>query len=116
MVCPRCGATIKASMKKCAKCGLPLSYQDKVGSEDRLPLKSLVARCALVLLAFLVTAVIVVAIEEPLRIRAENKRITEEYVNQVVETLTLDNGYKGHAFTFFGKDGDWTAVRVEVPT
>ena len=106
MVCPRCGATIKASMKKCAKCGLPLSYQDKVGSDDRLPLKTLILRCLIVFAAFLVTLVIVVAIEEPLRIRAENKRITEEYVNQEVEVVTLENGYKAHAFTFFGKDGD----------
>ncbi|MBQ3760942.1 MAG: zinc ribbon domain-containing protein [Clostridia bacterium] len=106
MVCPRCGATIKASMKKCSKCGLPLSYQDKVSGDDKLPLKTLLIRCVLVLLAFAVTVILFVAIEEPLRIRAKNKRITEEYVNQVVESLKLDSGYQGHAFTFFGEDGD----------
>ena len=129
MVCPRCGATIKASMKKCAKCGLPLSYQDKVAGDDKLPLKTLLLRSLLVLGAFLLTVITAVAIEEPLRIRAENKRITREYVNQVVETITLENGYKGHAFTFFGKDGDCVYIdelgqsfmfvggiaRVEVP-
>ena len=106
MVCPRCGATIKASMRKCAKCGLPLSYQDKVSGEDKLPLKTLVLRCVIVFAAALLTLVLFIAIEEPLRIRAENKRITEEYVNQEVEVVTLESGYKAHAFTFFGKDGD----------
>ena len=69
MVCPRCGATIKASMKKCAKCGLPLSYQDKVAGDDKLPLKTLLLRSLLVLGAFLLTVITAVAIEEPLRIR-----------------------------------------------
>ena len=129
MVCPRCGATIRASMRTCARCGLPLSYQDKVADNDKLPLKTLVFRSLMVLAAFLVTLVIAVAIVVPLRIRAENKRITREYVNQVVETVTLDSGYKGHAFTFFGKDGDCVYInelgqsfmfvggiaRVEVP-
>ncbi len=129
MVCPRCGAAIKASMRKCSKCGLPLSYQDKVGSEDRLPLKTLIYRVALILAAAFVTLVVFVAIEEPLRIRAENKRLTEQYVNQVVESVVLENGYQGHAFTFFGEDGDCVYIeelgrsymfvggiaRVEVP-
>ena len=129
MVCPRCGATIKASMRKCAKCGLPLSYQDKVNRNDQLPIKTLLFRSALVLLAALVTLIIFILIEEPLRIRNKNKNITEQYVNQVVESLVLDNGYQGHAFTFFGTDGDCVYIeelgesfmfvgglaRVEVP-
>ena len=51
MTCPRCGATIKASMSKCAKCGLPLNYEDKVAGDDKLPLKNLLGRAALVVLA-----------------------------------------------------------------
>ncbi len=106
MTCPRCGATIKASMNKCAKCGLPLTYEDKVAGEDRLPLRNLLGRAALVLAAILMTLIIVQLIEEPLRIRRQNKAITEQYVNQTVETITLENGMRGHALTFFGEDGD----------
>ncbi len=106
MTCPRCGATIKASMSKCAKCGLPLNYEDKVAGDDKLPLKNLLGRAALVVLAALVTLIIFLLIEEPLRIRRQNAAITKQYVKQTVESITLENGIKGHALTFFGEDGD----------
>ena len=106
MTCPKCGATIKASMSKCAKCGLPLTYQDKVSNEEKLPLKSLLLRALAVLAAVVVTLIIIQLIEEPLRIRRQNKRITEQYVKQTVEAVTLENGMRGHALTFFGEDGD----------
>lgn len=106
MTCPRCDATIKASMRRCPKCGLPLSYADKVENRDRLPLKSVFIRAGLVLAAIMLTLVVALLIEEPIRIRRQNREITKKYVNQVVETLTLDSGYKAHALTFFGEDGD----------
>ncbi|MBQ4227610.1 MAG: hypothetical protein II697_05345, partial [Clostridia bacterium] len=92
MTCPRCGATIKASMSKCAKCGLPLNYEDKVAGDDKLPLKNLLGRAALVVLAALVTLIIFLLIEEPLRIRRQNNAITKQYVKQTVEAITLENG------------------------
>ena len=106
MTCPRCDATIKASMRRCPKRGLPLSYADKVENRDRLPLKSVFIRAGLVLAAIMLTLVVALLIEEPIRIRRQNREITKKYVNQVVETLTLDSGYKAHALTFFGEDGD----------
>ncbi len=106
MTCPRCGATIKASMNKRAKCGLPLTYEDKVANSEKLPLRTLIGRAVLVLLAALVTMIIVQLIEEPIRIRRQNNAITKQYVKQTVEAITLENGMKGHALTFFGEDGD----------
>ena len=94
MTCTKCGATIKASMSKCAKCGLPLTYQDKVSNEEKLPLKSLLLRALAVLAAVVVTLIIIQLIEEPLRIRRQNKRITEQYVKQTVEAVTLENGMR----------------------
>lgn len=106
MTCPKCDATIKAYMSKCPKCGLPLTYNDKVGTEDKLPVKTIALRALLVALGVLVTLSVITFIVMRIYYARTNERITKEYVKQVIETITLENGTQGHALTFFGKDGD----------
>ena len=106
LTCPKCDATIKAYMSKCPKCGLPLTYNDKVGTEDKLPVKTIALRALLVALGVLVTLSVITFIVMRIYYARTNERITKEYVKQVIETITLENGTQGHALTFFGKDGD----------
>lgn len=106
MTCPKCDATIKADMTVCPKCGLPLTYQDKAGNDEKIPLKTLLLRVLAIVLSAIVTAVLVTFIVLRIYYQNENKRITKKYVSQVTESITLENGMHGHALTFFGNDGD----------
>ena len=105
MTCPKCKARIKAEMTVCPKCGLPLTYTDKAG-EEKLPLKTLCLRALAVAGAALLTICLVAFIILRIHYQNENKRITEQYVSQMTEVITLENGMSGHALTFFGTDGD----------
>jgi len=104
--CKYCGRQIKEGMKACPGCKRPLTHDDFKKKAGKIKPRHIMARLGVVLLFALITFAIVLFISMRVYYKNENQRITEQYVSQTVETITLDNGMKGHALTFFGTDGD----------